>query len=131
GSRELAAAHQRPRGEIKWLRTEEHCPNRRLSKTQTDPPMNGWLLRPSSVHLCTNSEEETEMKVLFGVWGVLGFLVAILTMIPLWMETNMTVIKAAGMGAYISSGMLFWIGGMVVLGFASLMQQQKPEPKSA
>jgi hypothetical protein len=71
------------------------------------------------------------MKVLFGVWGVLGFLVAILTMIPLWMETNMTVIKAAGMGAYISCGMLFWIGGMVLFGFASLMQQQKPQPKSA
>src|SRR5262249_60278885 len=95
-----ARAPPRSESNKKMFGDEKHAPPGGRSNKQREPPMNGWLLRPSSVHLCTNSEEETEMKVLFGVWGVLGFLVAILTMIPLWMETNMTVIKAAGMGAY-------------------------------
>lgn len=53
--------------------------------------------------------------VLFWLWGVVGFL--IVTMMFLSMPGNVGV----GTSAFVSAGILYWIGGMILFGLGAIV----------
>jgi hypothetical protein len=56
------------------------------------------------------------LKVLFWIWGVAGLLIGTLSLL-----TTITGSVGVGTSAYISAGLLYWIGGMVLFGVGALM----------
>jgi uncharacterized membrane protein len=67
----------------------------------------------------------TGFRILFIVWGLLGFLLAAFSMTRLWSVDN--GITAVALSTYVSCGLLFWIGGMTFFGFADLLAKTKSE----
>jgi hypothetical protein len=55
--------------------------------------------------------------LLFGIWGVLGFLGSLIGVIELFMPRSVGV----GTSAYIGTLATLWIGGMVFFGFCALI----------
>jgi hypothetical protein len=63
------------------------------------------------------------MKILFALWGSIGFLANVGTLLSLF--SNMTGV-GVGTSAYASAIALIWIGGMVFFGLGSLLFRNAP-----
>jgi hypothetical protein len=61
------------------------------------------------------------MKVLFFIWGGLGFLFNLVTLIELHIPTSGGI--GVGTSAYASATALIWIGGMIFFGMGSLVRR--------
>jgi hypothetical protein len=57
------------------------------------------------------------MRVCFVLWGVLGFVVASVSILGMLASTSVGV----GTSAYVAAGMLYWIGGMAFFGLGDLI----------
>ena len=55
------------------------------------------------------------MSVIFWIWGILGLLINGMS----WLSLTGNV--GVGTSAYHSTGILLWIGGMVLFGFGAVM----------
>jgi hypothetical protein len=65
--------------------------------------------------------------VLFHIWGWVGLLMAVVSVVA----TTFTSAVGVGTSAYVTMGLTFWIGGMVLLGFAALLGGQTYLPRYA
>jgi hypothetical protein len=64
-------------------------------------------------------------SVLFILWSVLGFIVGSLSMLGMTMSPQGV---GVGTSAYVAAGMLYWIGGMVLFGIASVLRELYQPP---
>jgi hypothetical protein len=63
------------------------------------------------------------MKFMFVIWGGLGLLGNIVTLLSLFATNSVGV----GTSAYVSAIALIWIGGMVFFGLGSLLFKKAPK----
>jgi uncharacterized membrane protein len=61
----------------------------------------------------------TGFRVCFILWGILGFLIASLSIFSMISSASVGV----GTSAYVAAGMLYLIGGMVFFGIGDLLQK--------
>jgi hypothetical protein len=57
------------------------------------------------------------MKILFVIWGGVGFLGSLVTLLSLFLSTSV----GTGTSTYVAAVTLIWIGGMVFFGLGSLL----------
>ncbi len=57
------------------------------------------------------------MKVLFFLWGIVGFLFNLISLVSMLAPIGVGV----GTSAYVAAGALIWIGGMIFFGLGSLI----------
>jgi steroid 5-alpha reductase family enzyme len=72
----------------------------------------------------STSSSITAFRVVFILWGILGFLVASLSIFGMLSSASVGV----GTSAFIAAGMLYWIGGMVFFGVGDLLQKVSRQP---
>jgi hypothetical protein len=66
-------------------------------------------------------QQPSWLRFFFFVWGLLGFVVALLSVVSTWGSSSVGV----GTSAYIAMGIEFWIGGMVLFGLGSMLSDMK------